>query len=85
MAERLKYMNESDYMSKRETNSRIKEYEERSKMNYKFYMLQRQSAIRFHKEAETSRLEELQEKKELEMRNLARLELQMLERQSKSR
>lgn len=47
--------------------------------------MQRQSAIRFHKENENSRIIDMQEKKELEMRNLARMEIQMLERQSKSR
>jgi hypothetical protein len=51
LAERLRMLNESDYLTKKETNSKIKDYEERSRQSYRLYMLQRQSAIRFHKES----------------------------------
>lgn len=49
LAKRLKMLNESDYLSKKENNCKIKDYEERSRQSYRLYMLQRQSAIRFHK------------------------------------
>jgi putative component of toxin-antitoxin plasmid stabilization module len=75
LADRLKALNDSDFLDKQQTKSRVREHEEQSKRNYRLYMLQRQSAIKFHKESESNRLEELQERKELEMRNLARLEL----------
>ena len=82
---RIRQQSLTELENKKDNKLKIKDYEQQSRRNYQIFLLQKQNSIRNYRETEHSRLVESKEKRELQMRDLARMELQMIERQSKSR
>lgn len=65
--------------------SRIKESEVHSKRTFQIYQLEKKNSIQLFKGLENSRIEEKQDKTEMELNHLLKIEMQMIEQQSKSR
>jgi hypothetical protein len=59
--------------------------EEKSRRNYRIFQLERNSAIRQQRESERSRISDVREKRQVELREVVRMEIEMLQRQSRSR
>jgi hypothetical protein len=63
----------------------VRDMEEKSRRNYRIFQLERNSAIRQQRESERSRISDVREKRQVELREVVRMEIEMLQRQSRSR